>query len=605
MNKRIYIIALLMAAFSLSSVNAQNSNQNLNKEITLEKDVAPIDRKVTKKNELPKVKKTASTPTHTQLGYSDLTSPINVPTTIPTLLPYGYRTAHIFNDKRGYLDVGGGTQANFAGSFGYRILDEEREQLAVWLQHNSTWNSKNSSKAVPEGIERNRQKFNDNAAGVNYRKMLNAGTLSLGFDGHIDIYNYYGGWNVGTDNPYGVTSSYDWNGDKQTYYDFSVNAGWEGKIVAFGGPLTYSARAAYGHAAYDKPFYRLYKGGVHNDWANLTLAGAYELQNGAVAGLNIKGEYLTRGAKALSGYPNLKDELGMITLSPYYRYTNDRLALLLGLNAHISFSDGAAFRLSPNVRLDYALASGAWLFVNATGGKSLGYLHTNHAINRYDDPLSIYGSIYTPIDAEGGIKVGPFYGLSGKLSLGYGIAKGQPVVCYNAPDYTDPYAYSAIVYGLSTRYLTTETRGYYINAELKYKYRSLAELTAGIKYAPHDDDVYYASDDHLVGYHMGLDRASTVANVDLKVTPIRPLALNVGMEYRGGRRLLTATGDMELFEYINMKDLIDLHAGASYRLNSSLTLWLKAHNLLNRRQDMLYGMGMQRLGVMGGLALTF
>ena len=186
-----------MAAFSLTAVQAQD-NTKLTKEITLEKDIAPLEKKAVKKNELPKVKKPATTGKKTQLGYSDLTSPIEVPTSIPTLLPYGYRTAHNFSDKRGYLDVGAGTQANFRVDFGYRLIDEEREKLAVWLNHNSTWNGKNSSKAITLDENRNKQKYNDNTLAVDYSKGLGNGTLTLGAKAHIDIYNYYGGWNTGT-----------------------------------------------------------------------------------------------------------------------------------------------------------------------------------------------------------------------------------------------------------------------------------------------------------------------------------------------------------------------------------------------------------------------
>jgi len=608
MSKNKIFATLLAAAFTITGALAQNSNQNLNKEITLEKDVAPLEHKATKKNELPKVKKTVNTtPTHTQLGYSDAVSPINVPTTVPTLLPYGYRTAHIFSDKRGYLDIGGGTQANFAGSFGYRILDEEHEQLGVWLQHNSTWEGTNPSKAVPDGIDRNKHKFNDNALGVNYTNAFKVGTLSLGATGHVDNFNYYGGWNEAPVSLYDDewTSTYDWNTDKQTFYDLSVYAGWASDVNLLGKPLHYSALAAYGHGAYDKSYYRIYKSGTHDDWVNLTLNGSYELNNGGVVGLGVKGEYLTRGIKALSGYPNPKDEVGLITLSPYYRFATDRLTLQLGVNGHIAFSDGGVFKLSPNVKLDYALTPGVKLFATATGGKSLGYLYSNHATNRYDDPLSIYGTVYTPLDAEAGVQVGPFQGLSAHLGLGYGIVKDQPVVCYQSPSQVDPVTYMAVTYGMATHYLITNTRGYYLNAGVNYKYRSLAEVAATLKYAPQDKDNYYSNDKYLNGYGLGLDRPTTVATVDVKVMPLRPLAVDLGLEYRGGRRLLSATDGLASFAYTDMDDLIDLHAGASYRLNSSLTLWAKAHNLLNRRQDFLYGMGQQRLGVMGGIAIVF
>ena len=58
--KKIYI-AMLLAAFALNGAWAQDNKQNLNKEITLEKDIAPLEKKAVKKNELPKVKKPAAT----------------------------------------------------------------------------------------------------------------------------------------------------------------------------------------------------------------------------------------------------------------------------------------------------------------------------------------------------------------------------------------------------------------------------------------------------------------------------------------------------------------------------------------------------------------
>ena len=115
-----------------------------------------------------------------------------------------------------------------------------------------------------------------------------------------------------------------------------------------------------------------------------------------------------------------------------------------------------------------------------------------------------------------------------------------------------------------------------------------------------------------------MDRASTVGNFDLKVNPWRPLSLNVGLEYRGGRMALfgnqpynimvdgqeTFTGTSS-YEFVNMDDVINLHAGANYRFNSTFSLWLQAHNLLNRRYDILYGHGAQRIGFMAGVSLTF
>ena len=605
---------MLMAAFALNGAYAQD-NKNLSKEITLEKDVAPLEKKAVKKNELPKVKKPTVTGKKTQLGYSDLTSPIEVPTSIPTLLPYGYRTAHNFSDKRGYLDVGGGTQGNFRVDFGYRLINEEREKLGLWLNHNSTWNSKNPTKMITLDENRNRQKYNDNVFAVDYSRDLGKGTFMLGTKAHVDIYNLYGGWNKFevSQNTAGVlpgemsimTPAYDWSSEKQTFFDFNLNAGWKSQFMLRDNPLKYNVGLQYGHAAYDKSFNTLYKHGAHDNWGILTLGGSYELTELTTAALNIRGEYLRRGTKAKSGSDlDLFDEVGMITLSPTYTIRGDMFKLQLGLNAHISFSDGAAFRLSPNVRANLSLVDGFSVFANVLGGKNLGYRVPTHFYNyRYDLPLLMYGSIYTPLEAEGGIKVGPFQGLSAKVSLGYAIVKKQPSILYR----TD-YPSQALMLGMMSTYMVLDSRGYYLNAEVNYKYRSLIEASASVKYAPHDNELFEA-DNHYNGYKLGVDRASTVANIDLKVTPWRPLTINAGLEYRGGRMALfgdkwDADGD-RLYEFVKMKDAVNLKAGANYRLNSSVNLWLQAHNLLNRRYDILYGMGAQRIGFMVGAGFTF
>ena len=294
----------------------------------------------------------------------------------------------------------------------------------------------------------------------------------------------------------------------------------------------------------------------------------------------------------------------MITLSPTYTIRGDMFKLQLGLNAHISFSDGAAFRLSPNVRANLSLVDGFSVFANVLGGKNLGYRVPTHYYNyRYDLPLLMYGSIYTPLEAEGGIKVGPFQGLSAKVSLGYAIVKKQPGILYR-----NDYPSQALMLGMMSTYMVLDSRGYYLNAEVNYKYRSLIEASASVKYAPHDNELFEA-DNHYNGYKLGVDRASTVANIDLKVTPWRPLTINAGLEYRGGRMALfgdkwDSDGD-RLYEFVKMRDAINLKAGANYRLNSSVNLWLQAHNLLNRRYDILYGMGAQRIGFMVGAGFTF
>ena len=114
-----------------------------------------------------------------------------------------------------------------------------------------------------------------------------------------------------------------------------------------------------------------------------------------------------------------------------------------------------------------------------------------------------------------------------------------------------------------------------------------------------------------------MDGANTNVTFDLRVTPIRKLAIDLGLQYRGGRSVLNPSSatyltsidrdywSCESFNFADMDDLVNLHAGASYRFDKVLTLWAKANNLLNRKWDYMPGMGAQGLNIMGGVSLVF
>jgi len=586
MTSKIAYSLVALACLVAAPVNAQQNNdgKTLSKEITLEKDFVPTEKKATKKNELPAVKRIAPTSSKSTMTYSDWTQPVDVPTTIPTMMPYGYRTAHLFDDHRGYLNVGGGSQANFTGSFGYRIIDTEKTSLNAWLQHNSTWLGHNNSPVVPtDSYDRNKQMYNDNAVGVNYSNTMNAGTLNLGARFHLDNFNYYGGW-----------GSY-WEDTKQMFIDLALNAGWAGRLTVKGQNLNYNAALSYGHGSYDKPLDDRYKSGVTEDRARLKLGATYELATGSLAGLTLTGDYLNRRVPAYDKADKMSDDIGMITVSPFYEFANDIFNLHLGANMAISFSDGATLRFSPAVRIDITPINSFSIYALADGGKSLGYIDPAHHLNRYDHPMSFYSSSYVPLHVEGGFNVGPFTGFSARLFGGYGITKNRADVCYYAT-----LLEQATQRGLATDYTLVDARGAYFGGEVNYRYRSLVDFHAGLTYAPRDKE--YKS--HWYGgYSQGYDRAKTVANVSVNVYPIKRLGCEVGLDYRGGRA--TLFNDDAIFTLVDLDDVIDLHLGANYRFDRTLTLWARVGNLLNRKWDTLYGLGAQRINVMAGINLVF
>lgn len=600
MKTRRYIIMLAVALAALS-INAQNQKEDLHKEITLDKDFVPVEKKATKKNALPAVARPKLSTSATKLNYSDWVQPTEVTTDIPTLLPYGYRTAHLFNDKRGYFLVGGGTQANFTGAFGYRIVDTEKNKVALWLQHNSSWNGRNSSMELPDGMERVKQQLNDNLLKLDYTGQVGKGTLELGLNGHLDNFNYYGGWM-----PYNRTGAYvDWGKLKQTYHHVDAHGAWSSSLtVRDDHEVSYNAGLQVGHSGYAEGID--YNKGIQETAFTANVGAGYTLASGSIVGLNINGEYLKHNIKAI----NDNYSRGMITFNPYYTLDGARYHLHAGVNMHVSMSDGATLRFSPDVRFDAELAGGLSFFASATGGKDMGYIDPVHTLYRYAYPVSHCYSIYTPVDAEAGFAIGPFAGFTARLAASYAIVKGtlDPVMYEELAWQTDPdptavsYERQMLARGAATHFVGHDARGFMVSAELGYKYRSLVDAKFRIRYAPSDDD--FNTHRYTRTYDLGAHGGSIEIGASVDVTPIKPLTLNVGFDFVGERSYAQHIGG-EDYIWEDMRDIVDLHLGASYRIDKSLSVWARASNLLNKRWDIFYGMGAQRINAMVGLQVTF
>ncbi len=630
MNKKHYIIVAL--ALVAAGANAQQTGttgnqqgqQELHKEITLEKDFVPVEKKATKKNTLPTVKKVAA-PAKTAVNYSDWANPVDVPTTIPTMMPYGYRTAHNFSDKRGYLDLGGGMAANFAGSAGYRIIDKPNLTLGAWVQHNSTWTAKNSSPLIINEADRLKQEFNDNLLGIDLMSRQRGGTLTVGARGHFDTFNYYGG----TD-PL-------WDKDnKQSFFEFRAQGGWEGLTSLSDHEVNYSLNAVFNHAGYDHSLLKDIKGDKENT-LNLTLGGEVALNDFTRVGLEVAGDYVS------SKHPVLTESYFLTTLSPYFLWENDRVRAQVGAdvvlgNLHMydfggkraDGMDGARVHVSPNVALDFKLADGAGFYVALGGGKILNTLSDMAAQNRYSDPSARYFNSFTPFDGEAGFKIGPFSGFSVRVFGGYGIFLGdlnaelsqtsglpgsaQFSNMYIEVDPEQPgYTIAAMSPYQASLYKNYKFRGMKVGGELNYKYRSLVDAKASVVFSPAGDDI--SRKGWNKGYSFGgFDGPSLIGNVDVQVTPIRQLAIDLGLQIRCMRSVIqhsVVVEDVEEwqlvedYDYFDLDDVFNLHAGASWKFDKTLTLWVKGNNLLNRKYDAMPGMGAQKLNIMGGFALVF
>ena len=319
MDKKIKYVCLAVAMVLGNVAIAQNTNQDktdLNKNITLEREFDPVKKTVVKKTVLPKeIKKSEKDAVAPQ--FSDWAVPTLVPVEIPTMEPYGYRTRHNFSNQRGYLFLGGGINLNLVAGAGYRAIDKPNEKLGVWMLHNSTWLGKNSTKLIEQSSNRQKQRFNDNIVGANWMKELNAGTLAVDGQLHFDSFNYYGGF-----------SNY-LKDHKTAFFEARADGKWQSEIEISGDKFEYEAKATLDYAGYDKSHLEGIDGSKEF-WFNASVESGYEFEKIGDVGMLFGIDVVNKRTHDIFNNKASDKTYAMLTLNPYYEYTNDIFAAKAG-----------------------------------------------------------------------------------------------------------------------------------------------------------------------------------------------------------------------------------------------------------------------------------
>ncbi len=583
---RIYILVALALGCSIA-VSAQKK-KTLTKEITVETDFVPVEKKATKSNTLPAVEKT-TVPKKT-LNYSEWVRSVEIPQEVNKFEPYAYKTTYPFVNSKGYVDLGLGTQLNILGSAGYRFIEKEDMLLNAWLQHNSTWLGKNSSPRAVANPQK--QKINDNTLGVNFAQKLLTGTLKLSAFGHYDYFNYYG---------YNEVSAFN-NANNQSIKEFAVKADWE-SFVTETTKTHLSAQVVFDHFSYSRYLNNADKG-LHENHLYAKVNAEASIGGNMSLGIDGTGEIVR--------YTRLRNEQGvasrntwmaLVKGSPYIRY-NDKsgLSVKAGLNVDFSAKDGKKIRISPNVRADYKVLDRIILYADLNGGKKINYLSDFHLKCRYLAPNEVLGSSYTTADLEVGAKVGPFEGFYARPFLGYGVFKNEVLPVLEDMDVSTESGV-ATLYPIPLYVITQklDIKGWKAGLELGYKYNELIDFNATVQATQQDKDK---------GYATGLDRAKLLIDAQVKVTPIEPLAITLGYNMRSKRAYysryeVVGAPPVVTWRKTDLKDVCNLSLQASYKIDKMFTVFVHGNNLLNMQWDEYIGMGAQKMSAMAGVNILF
>ena len=540
----------------------------------------------------------------------------------------GWRDTRRYSDARGYLDAGAGSWLNSTLSFGYRIVDTDRDVFGVRLQHLSTSLSRKhyteKDDYMLRGLKGNFQRRYDERLGLYYTHDFGtAGRLNAEADWHWGYFNYFGlspqvvqlptvNPERGTQASRTVTHYAPW----QTLNDGSVRVGMQspGAIDDIQWHVTAGARYFGYRRLYDmtETSYMLGSetglspvetGGRETD---ISLEGGFSFPTSTKSafGIDLEGHALLyakhrdRAAKEIGGYEGVYPspaDYGVLTLTPYYRFGIERLALSIGARIDLLMNarkdDGrryGTFRIAPDVRLDYN-AGPVSLYLHLLGGTRLNTLASARELDYYALPaLTSTAPEYTPLDGKLGVQFGPFSGFSAGVDFAFRTTRGQRLGGWymtmledgNAGD--DPERRCDYA-GATTMNLT----GYSVGVNLGYDAGRYFKVTAAGSYQPQSGEK---------GYFNGLDRPRWLLGVAAETNPWSTLKFKVSYDYRGVRKLPLYSYHMDLktgalsdprLEMHRLPDITLLNFGVSYGITRDFTVWGQADNLLDRRDDYL------------------
>lgn len=560
-----YISLCALAAVSVAAVA-----QDLSKEITIEKEIVPEKRVVTRMAALSSV--TLPAVTQKRLTFSEYRQRDGVTPQLAFLEPAAYADSLTVKPYRGYVDLGYFPVYNTALSAGYSIVDTERTRLGVWTQYNGKiYDGNLIEEPFADVIMRSHQV----EAGIDFAQRVGGQSLLS-----IDADYHYGRFNT----PYYSNEQVD------RYYQ-SVNQvdaqiGWSSKA----GKVKYAANVGYGHFGYAHA-------AVADMVADVQLLGAvrenswtvngyadYIINECSDLGIDVDASMVDYSRNStfaadengvLAMREAAEPDYGIIALSPHLDYNIGIFAARLGARIDVCVNSGRALYIAPDVKVDWLPFSWLAVYGHLGGGQQMNKLGELYDLSQHTAPMMAYGRSSVPFTTDAGVMFGPWRGASIEIYGKYAIAND-----WLMPSLVDGIAHFAAV----------DIDGWVIGAQAQYNYRDIVKVKAGYEIAPQNcGDAYY----------LWRDRACNVLNASLTVTPISALDIEVGYERRDGRKLMSLT------ETYDLKTADNLMLGAKYRFNDRLNVWARMDNMLNTRYYMISGLPAQGFTGLIGVGYKF
>lgn len=586
----------LVAVASASHLQAQTQKDSLlNRELLLEKEFIPIVREADKINKLPEVE--APRANKTQIVYSNLESTVMPNPEANALSAGDIMTDYPFSKKRGYLSLSGGNYMNFNGDFGYRFIDNDKTAFGIDFSHRSTNQDVDFVDPYEGGASDTKLKQNDNNGNIYVDHQFRRFNFksSIGYD--FSKFNLYGQIpDINT-----TFDATDYQTDDITRSTLRFNLGGESNTLS---KWQYSTRL--GVVAYNEKS-REWDETLKELQTKIGFGASKSFRGDWKVGADFDLNMLFYMQPAEFALYRSYENVGTLRVNPYFDLNREGINLRLGLNVDMAYGIGPNVAVAPEVKLDWRMAEGFYLYTDVVGG-----LHQYSAAeiaqtHRYALPFEQLKNSYDVADFTMGIRSNRVAGFWFDIYAGYAFTKNERF--YESEKvtvlYTDPIRpeYMFHTFGRNSLIAFTDDAS-------KYK--------IGVK-SSYDNGGWFAASLKLQrngwmgesSYKPGFESA-----VNVTLRPMTKLLIGIDYHLYADRRVrvneyfAVVSDDLDFYaegssNVVKMDPINDLRLRASWIFNKTFSASVQLNNLTGQRYDLWSGMPAQGFNFQIGGAVRF
>ena len=576
-------------------------NENLNREMTLEREYDPIVQDAAKVNTLPDVReiKISKRP----IVYSDFTTPM-IPQKGMTVLPAGSLMTDVEHIKRnGYLHLAGGMLMNFAGDFGYHILDTDRDFLSAYFSHRSMNGNVDFENY---GLPKRKAKFNDNIGGLDFKHYFDKAILKLGGNFGYSAFNYFG---MPINAPLAL---YNVQSDSATNQGNRLINVYGGVASTVSSSLGYHFDVDYSNFNQKYSLHKDNKGMTENH-IGIGLGLNSPDNDGKHFGADIKVNILSYTKPLIpEKFSDMISDSAFNThfngtLTPFFKMEDDKLKLKLGANfMFVSQNDEINVYASPNINLDVPIGIWSVFYANLGGGIESNSMAELSRTNRYINPMYTADASKTWADLQLGIRSSASAGLWFDIFAGYKYTESD--ILFN------PSSFSWIENGFNNVSVAFQptTQRIQAGATLKYDYKKVFDFYIKgvydyyiLKYSDTWKNVNIVAEPLEDKDMEAYGKPTFVANAGVNVRPVNPLTLSLDYSMISGIYAYLPGNNSNVASNVKMKTINDLRFRASWKFNDMIGVYVQCNNLLFQKYEMYYGYPMQPFSAMAGFVVNF